>query len=280
MNSMQKRVAVVPGWVMAVMLCLTPVAGYSAGGASVALQSANISPNDQGAIQRGAKYFVNYCMGCHAAGYVRYQLLENTGLSAAQIKENLIFDGSKVSGLMKTALPTQDAATWFGGPAPDLTLTARIRGGADWIYTYLKGFYTDPERPMGVNNTLFNNVGMPNVLWELEGIKAPVYRYAVKQQGRLDQTFADEAEAIQYAQQQGSDYTVSKVIDHLTLEQPGQLSAAEFDQVARDLAAYLTYIAEPMKQERQQLGWWVLLFLSLFTTLAYFMKKEWWKDIH
>jgi ubiquinol-cytochrome c reductase cytochrome c1 subunit len=280
MSCITKLARAIPSIAIATVLGLTPLIGNSAGGPNVALQKANVNPNNQAAIQRGAKYFVNYCMGCHSAGYVRYQILENSGLSAAQIKDNLIFDNSKVSSLMKTALPTQDAETWFGGPAPDLTLTARIRGGEDWIYTYLKGFYTDPNRPMGVNNTLYKNVGMPNVLWELEGIKEPVYRYNVKYDGHLDKQFTDEAEAKQYMLQKGSDYMLEKAVDHMVLTKPGKLSEAEFDQVAHDLAAYLTYIAEPMKQERQRMGWWVILFLSLFTVLAYFMKKEWWKDIH
>jgi ubiquinol-cytochrome c reductase cytochrome c1 subunit len=265
----------------AAALCyLMPTIGYTAGGSNVPLLDAQVNLNNQAAIQRGAKYFVNYCMGCHAAEYVRYQLLENTGLTPQQIKDNLIFDGGKVSDLMKTALPQQDAVTWFSGPVPDLTLTARIRGGADWIYTYLKGFYSDPSRPLGANNTLYPNVGMPNVLWSLEGIKSPVYRYQVKHQGILEREFTDEAAAVAYMEQQGSGYKLEKVVDHLVTTQPGSLSEAEFDQVARDISAFLDYIAEPMKQERQQLGWWVLLFLSVFSTLAYFMKKAWWEDIH
>lgn len=266
--------------VAAVLCYLVPALAYPAGGSHVPLLDAQLNLNNQAAIQRGAKYFVNYCMGCHAAEYVRYQLLENTGLTAQQIKDNLIFDGGKVSDLMQTALPQQDAVTWFSGPVPDLTLTARIRGGADWIYTYLKGFYTDPARPLGANNTLYPNVGMPNVLWSLEGIKTPVYRYQVKHQGTLEREFTDEAAAMAYVQQQDAGYKLEKVVDHLVTTQPGTLSETEFDQVARDISAFLSYIAEPMKQERQQLGWWVLLFLSVFSTLAYFMKKAWWQDIH
>ena len=280
MTYISQLMRTMPRIAAATFLCLAPIIGYAAGGPSVALESANINLDNQAAIQRGAKYFVNYCMGCHSASYVRYQLLENTGLSAEQIKDNLIFDGSKVSSLMKSALPKQDAETWFSGPVPDLTLTARIRGGSDWIYTYLKGFYSDPNRPMGVNNTLFKNVGMPNVLWELEGIKEPVYRYDVMHNRDLVKQFSDEAEAIQYMELQGADYRLDKMVDHLVTTKPGLLSVSEFDQVARDITAYLTYIAEPMKQERHRMGWWVILFLSLFTTLAYFMKKEWWKDIH
>ena len=251
----------------------------AAGGSNVPLEAANISLNNTAAIQRGAKYFANYCMGCHSAKYVRYQLMTTVGLTEDQIKDNLIFDGSKVGGLMTIAMPENDAAVWFGAPAPDLTLEARLRKGADWIYTYLKGFYSDSSRPMGVNNTLFKNVGMPNVLWELEGIKEAVYRYEVHQDGAVLASFDKEADAkTELAKYEGA--KLEKVVDHLVQTQPGQLTPAEFDQVARDLATYMTYIAEPIKQERQRIGIWVVLFLSVFSLLAYLMKKEWWKDVH
>ncbi len=261
-------------------IALTPITAWSAGGPSVALEQANIDLNNHAAIQRGAKYFVNYCMGCHSAKYVRYQLMEKVGLTTEQIKNNLIFDGGKVGGLMTNAMPEKDAAEWFGGPAPDLTLTSRIRGGEDWIYSYLKSFYTDPSRPMGVNNTVFKNVGMPNVLWELEGIKEPVYHYAVIHDGHTEKVFDHEEDAKNYIREHGKGYKLEKVVDHLEITRPGQLTSTEFDQVARDLATYLTYIAEPMKLERHSLGLWVILFLTVFTILAYMTKKEWWKAIH
>lgn len=255
---------------------MAPLMASAAGGGSVSLEKAHIDLTDHAAMQRGAKYFVNYCMGCHSASYVRYQLMKEIGLSEEQIKDNFIFDDGKVSGLMTTAMPEEDAAEWFGAPAPDLTLTSRIRGGEDWIYSYLKGFYADPSRPMGVNNTVFNNVGMPNVLWELEGIKEPVYHYQVVHDGHLVKSFENEAEAKAYAQEHGEGYQLKKEIDHLAITHPGKLTPAEFDQVARDLATYLTYIAEPMKLERHRLGFWVILFLVIFTLSAYLTKKAWW----
>ena len=261
-------------------LALLPLAGMASSGGPE-LQKANIDLNNHAAIQRGAKMFVNYCMGCHSAKYVRYKLFGEVGLSEDDIKNNLMFTDGKVGDLMKIAMPEEDAGKWFGAPAPDLTLTARIRhGGADWIYSYLKGFYTDPSRPMGVNNTVFPNVGMPHVLWTLQGINDPVYKYEVHHDGHSVAAFDTEAEADAYVKEHGEGYRLERVVESLKVAQAGSLTPAEYDQVARDLATFLTYISEPMKLERQRMGVWVVLFLIVFTVIAYLMKKEWWKDIH
>lgn len=262
-------------------LALLPLTGMAAGGGNVHLEKANIDLGNHAAIQRGAKFFVNYCMGCHSAKYVRYKLFTEVGLTEDDIKNNLIFTDAKVGDLMKIAMPEAAAGNWFGAPAPDLTLTARIKsGGADWLYTYLKGFYTDPSRPMGVNNTVFPNVGMPHVLWDLQGVQAPVYKYEVHHDGHVVASFDTEAAADAYVKEHGEGYRLGRVVAGLELVQPGSLTQAEYDQVARDLATFLTYISEPMKLERQRMGVWVILFLMVFTVLAYLMKKEWWKDVH
>jgi len=271
---MKKLIAVIS-------LALLPLAVTASSGGPE-LQKANIDLNNHAAIQRGAKTFVNYCMGCHSAKYVRYKLFTEVGLTEDDIKDNLMFSDGKVGDLMKIAMPEEDAAKWFGAPAPDLTLTARIRhGGADWIYSYLKGFYADPTRPMGVNNTVFPNVGMPHVLWELQGVQNPIYKYEVHQEGHTVASFDTEAEADAYLKEhQGGEYRLERVVEGLEETQSGSLTPAEYDQVARDLATFLTYISEPMKLERQRMGVWVVLFLVVFSVLAYLMKKEWWKDIH
>ena len=262
-------------------LALLPLTGMAAGGGNVHLEKANIDLGNHAAIQRGAKYFVNYCMGCHSAKYVRYKLFTEVGLTEDDIKDNLIFTDAKVGDLMKIAMPEAAAGGWFGAPAPDLTLTARIKsGGADWLYSYLKGFYVDPSRPMGVNNTVFPNVGMPHVLWDLQGVQAPVYKYEVHHDGHTVASFDTEAAADAYVKEHGEGYRLERVVAGLELVQQGSLTAAEYDQVSRDLATFLTYISEPMKLERQRMGVWVILFLVVFTVLAYLMKKEWWKDIH
>ena len=237
-------------------LVLLPLTGFASGG-EVHLESANIDLGNEAAIQRGAKLFVNYCMGCHSAKYLRYKQLTKVGLTEDDIKKNLIFGDAKIGDLMTIAMPESDASKWFGAPPPDLTLMARLKhNGADYIYSYLKSFYTDPTRPMGVNNTVFPNVGMPNVLWELQGIQHAVYE-EVEHEGKTH-----------------------KVVTGVELGKPGSLTPAEFDGVVRDLATYLAYISEPVKLERQALGIWVLLFLAVFTVIAYLMKKEFWKDVH
>ena len=268
--------------IIAVMaLALLPITGMAAGGSSVELEKANIDLRNHASIQRGAKLFVNYCMGCHSAKYVRYKQFTEVGLTEDDIKENLMFAGGKLGDLMTIAMTDEDAASWFGGSAPDLTLTSRIRpGGEDWIYTYLKSFYIDPSRPLGVNNTVFPNVGMPHMLWEMQGIQAPVYKYEVHHGRRTVAVFDTEAEADAYMADKDDDYRLERVVDHLELVQPGNMTPAEYDQVARDLANFMTYIAEPIKLERQRMGIWVMLFLVVFTVLAYLMKKEWWKDVH
>ena len=240
-----------------VVLTALPLIGQAAGGGGHELQAANIDIGNQAAIQRGAKMFVNYCMGCHSAKYVRYKQLTEVGLSEETIKYNLMFAGGKIGDQMTIAMPEQDAANWFGAPPPDLTLIARIKhGGPDWLFSYLKSFYTDETRPLGVNNTVFPNVGMPNVLWELQGIQKAVFK------------------------EENHDGHIVKLVDHLELAQPGSLTPAEFDSAIRDLVTFLAYIAEPVKLERQAIGIWVILFLVGFTVLAYFLKKNYWKDVH
>jgi len=234
-------------------LALLPIVGF-ASGAEPELESADIDLTDKGSLQRGAKYFVNYCQGCHTAKYFRYERLQDFDLSLDEIKQNLIFGDSKPGEHMTIAMPEVDAAEWFGAAPPDLTLTARLKhNGADWLYSYLKGFYADESRPMGVNNTVFPNVGMPHVLWELQGVQQAVYK---------------------------EDGHGNKVVDHLQPAVGGSMSAEEYDGVARDLAAFLVHIAEPMKLERQRIGIYVMLFLLVFFVVAIMLKKEFWKDVH
>ncbi len=234
-------------------LALLPLTGFAAGG-NVALESADIDLTDHASLQRGAKYFVNYCQGCHSLQYFRYERMQDFGLSKEQIENNLIFGGHKIGEQMKTSMPALDAAEWFGTAPPDLTLTARLRkGGADWIYTYLKGFYADESRPFGVNNVVFPNVGMPHVLMELQGVQ--------------EATIETDAHG-------------NKHVAALKLAKPGRMSVEEYDQMARDLSAFMTHVAEPNKLERQRLGIWVMLFLLVFFVVAIMLKKEFWKDVH
>ena len=167
---------------------------------------------------------------------------------------NLNFTGGKFGEQILTAMPAEGAAEWFGTVPPDLSLTSRVRGG-DWIYSYLKSFYIDEERPLGWNNTVFPNASMPNVLWEMQGVQRPVY-------GSTDAATGEPA------------------IDRLEVAQPGSMDGAQFDQAARDITAFLEYAGEPIATKREALGVWVMLFLAFFTFLAWLLKKEYWKDVH
>lgn len=262
-------------------LVLAPVAGFAAGG-HVELEKANIDVSNHAAIQRGAKMFVNYCMGCHSAKHVRYKQLTEVGLSEDDIVENLMFLEGKIGDQMTIAMPSEQAAKWFGAPPPDLTLIARIKhGGADWLYSYLKAFYVDESRPLGVNNTVFPNVGMPHVMWDLQGIQHAIYKYAVTHEGHAVETFGERGAAEAYLDEHGGEhYKIEKVVDHLELVEPGRMTPDEYSAAVRDLVTFLAYIAEPIKLERQRLGIWVILFLIVFTILAYLLKKEYWKDVH
>jgi ubiquinol-cytochrome c reductase cytochrome c1 subunit len=262
------------------LIMLVPGMAFAAGG-GVHLESANINLDNDAAKQRGAKYFVNYCLGCHSLKYERWQRMQEFGLSIDDIKEHLMPANAKPGDLMTIAMKTGDAQAWFGNPAPDLTLEARLRG-TDWIYTYLKSFYLDDSRPFGVNNRVFDKVGMPHVLWELQGFKKPVYRYDVTMKGHVEQSFESEAEAEAFIREHGEhgDLKINKVVHELAVASEGQLDEAEYDKVVRDIVTFLAYMAEPVKLERQRLGIWVLLFLALLFVSAYLLKKEYWKDIH
>lgn len=227
-----------------------------ASGAEVHLDHAPVNLNDQESLQRGARVFVNYCLNCHSAGYMRYNRMQDLGLSEAQIKDNLLYAAEKPGELMHVAMRTADAKAWFGAPPPDLSVITRSRG-ADWVYTYLRSFYRDDSRPTGWNNTVFDKVGMPHVMQELQGHLAPVYRTEKTEDGKEHH-----------------------VVDHLELVKPGKLTQAEYDALVGDLANYLDWMGEPAKGDRMQIGLAVLLFLGIFYVVAFYLKKEFWKDVH
>lgn len=222
---------------------------------SVALDKAPINLNNQASLQRGAKLFVNYCLNCHSANYMRYNRLADIGLSDEQIKDNLLFAAEKVGETMRVAMPKAEAKEWFGVVPPDLSVEARART-ADWLYTYLRGFYRDDSRPTGWNNVAFANVGMPHVLWDLQGQQVLKTDTVVDAHGEKTER------------------------SRLVVDQPGKLSPAEYDAAMADLVNYLVYMAEPAQVKRQQLGVIVLLFLGLLFVVSYYLKKEFWKDVH
>ena len=242
--------------IIALLITLMPALGLAAGG-GVHLDKADVNLHDQASLQNGAKLFVNYCLSCHSAAYMRYnRMAKDLGLSDEQVTKNLMFAADKIGETMTVSMPADEAKKWFGTKIPDLTVVARARG-ADWLYTYLRTFYLDASRPWGVNNATFKDVGMPHVLWELEGLKEPVY-----------ETHKDH---------EGNE---TKHIVKYEIVQPGKMSAAEYDNAVRDLVNFMVYMGEPAKLSRYNIGVWVLLFLALLFVVSYAMKKEFWKDVH
>jgi len=224
---------------------------------SVHLDHAPIDPNNQASLQRGARTFVNYCLSCHSAAYMRYNRLKDIGLSDAEIKSNLMFAGEKVGDTMTVTMPKRDAKSWFGATPPDLSVQARAyANGPDWLYSYLRGFYRDDTRPTGWNNTVYDKVAMPHVLWQLQGEQTLKVQKIVDEHGH-------------------------EVEKHtLVLTKPGVLEPAQYDAMVADLVNYLVFMGEPAKGLRLQLGLIVILFLGLLFIVAYYLKKEFWKDIH
>ncbi|HSD99473.1 MAG TPA: cytochrome c1 [Burkholderiales bacterium] len=247
------------------LLCV-PLAAAAAEEVKLDRLPADVSPHDAISLQRGAHVYVNYCLGCHGAAYMRYDRLREFGLTDQQIRDNLILTGAKVGDLMKNAMDPKESREWFGTPPPDLTVIARSRAsgagsGADWLYSYLRGFYRDPSRPSGWNNVVFTNVSMPHVLWQLQG----------------EQVLKTEVRSIP----RGSKGEVEKYeVQRLVLEKSGSMSAAEYDRMVADLVNFLVYMGEPSRQSRIDLGIYVLMFLGVMFVFAYLLKKEYWKDVH
>jgi len=239
-----------------VLLVLFSSQLYAAGG-HIELQSATIDLNNKASLQRGAKYFVNYCLSCHSAKQLRYsRMAKDLEISPELVELNLMFTGDKIFDGMTISMRPEDAEKWFGVNPPDLSLIARSRG-PDWLYTYLKSFYIDEERPFGVDNALFPKVGMPHVLADLQGLQKAVYIDVENEDG-----------------------TVKKVMDRLEIEKQGRMNEREYDKAMNDLVNFMTYMGEPAKLERQRLGWKVLAFILVMMGVFYLLKKEYWKDIH
>ena len=236
---------------------------------TIRLHHMHAQSSDYASLQRGARLYVNYCLGCHSLQYMRYSRLaqdigivdKSNAIDESRVKNNLVFTDDKIFDTMRTAMDPKQAAKWFGVAPPDLSVISRVRG-VDWLYTYLLSFYRDPKRPFGVNNALFPDVAMPNVLAPLQGEQVPYY---VTESTNVADN-ADNTEQI-------------KRLDHLTLRTLGQMDAADFDSAVMDLVNFLAYVGEPAQIERKHLGPWVLLFLALFTGLAYCLKRAYWKEI-
>ena len=229
-------------------LLVTGMSVHAEEGGGLMKSGANVG--DQASLQRGARLFFNYCVGCHSLKYVRYsRIAQDLNLSEKDVMQNLNFTGARFDDPVISHMPAESAATWFGKDPPDLSLEVSAKS-SDWVYTYLNSFYLDPHSPIGWNNTALPNAAMPFPLWELQGMQT-----AEKKPG------TDE-------------------VEKLVLSKPGKLTPAQFQQATRDLTSFLEYASEPAALQRHHYGVWVILFLAFFTFLAYLLKKEYWKDVH
>jgi ubiquinol-cytochrome c reductase cytochrome c1 subunit len=238
---------------LAIAALLTASQSFAAGGA--VLDHAEFDPGNKASLQRGARNFMNYCSGCHSAKYVRYKTIgKYLDLSEEQLIENLMFNAEKTFETISTAMPAGSAERWFGTPPPDMSLMARAKG-ADYVYSFLRGFYLDPDSPTGVDNRVLAGTSMPHVLWELQGYQKALF----------------------------SSHTEGDVTSHsfegFELVIDGTMEAEDFDEFVADTVNFLAYIAEPIRSERRKLGVWVLMYLIFFWILAVMLKKQIWKDV-
>jgi ubiquinol-cytochrome c reductase cytochrome c1 subunit len=207
------------------------------------LEKAPIDLSDQPSLQKGARTFINYCLNCHSAKYMRYNKLLDIGLSKKDIKDNLLFTGNEIGDPMEISMSVKESKQWFGATPPDLSVVARSRG-SNWIYSYMKGFYRDSSREIGWNNVVYVNSSMPNILWELQG-----------------------------------EQELDKDTGKLNIIKPGKLNQKEYDAVITDLTNFITYMSEPGQLKRKKIGFYVVGFLLLLLALTIKLKKEFWKDI-
>ena len=245
-------------FVIAVMML--PAIAVASSGAH--LYEAPIDINDKESLKRGAQAFGDYCYSCHAASFMRFnRIAKDLEMEEQEVRDMLIHtrgkkgNPTKIGDLMKVSMTDDYAKNAFGTAVPDLSLAARARG-ADWIYTYLRSFYVDESRPTGFNNAVFPDVGMPHVLWSLQGLQEPVYKTVVHGDVEVEE------------------------LSHMESIQAGKLSRVEYDMFLGDLTNFMVYMAEPIQLERRSMGWKVLLFLIVFFGFAYALKKEYWKDVH
>ncbi|MCA0324112.1 MAG: cytochrome c1 [Proteobacteria bacterium] len=244
---------------LALVLGLSGGAQAATGG--IAWDKAPVNTTDLASLQNGAKLFVNYCLNCHSAAFMRYNRLQDIGLSELQIKDNLLFTTEKVGDTMKSAIDPRQAKAWFGANPPDLTLIARSRAGAggsgaDYLYTLLRSYYRDPSKPTGWNNLAFANIGMPHPLWQLQGERRPVFE--------TQESHGHEVQAFTGRWEQGT---------------AGTMTPLQYDQAVGDLVNYLQWMGEPTQNKRVKIGVWVLLFLLLCTIIAWRLNAAYWKDV-
>lgn len=234
-----------------ILLLMLPFSVMAAGG-GIELDDADIDLTDNASLRRGAKSYVTYCLGCHSAKHIRYlRMSYDFEIDEDTVLNEIAPEGAGIFDEMHSAMNAQDAEKWFGIDPPDLSLIARSRG-ADWLYTYLRSFYVDKSKILGVNNAVHKDVGMLNPFWQIQGLQQPVFK----------------------------NISGHETLTMVKMSEPGTMTTKEFDQLVNDLVNFLVYIGEPHQLERQRIGKYVLFYILLFIAVAYFLKKEYWKDIH
>jgi ubiquinol-cytochrome c reductase cytochrome c1 subunit len=247
--------------ILGLLMAAGLVVGAQANEGGMAWDKAPVATNDLVSLQHGAKLFVNYCLNCHSAAYMRYNRMRDIGLTEQQIKDNLVFATDKVGDTMRAAIDPKQAKAWFGANPPDLSVIARSRSGAggsgaDYLYTYLRDYYPDDTKATGWNNLVFPSVAMPHVLWELQGLRKPVY---------------------ETKEEHGHEVEVFKGWEQIT---PGTLTPLQYDQAVGDLVNYLQWMGEPAQNTRVRVGVWVLIFLLFATFVTWRLNASYWKNVN
>jgi len=243
-------------------------------GPELRLEPAPVNRLDMESLQRGARTFVNHCLNCHSAKFMRYNRLTDLGLTEQEIRDNLILGNAKIGDTMTVAMTAADARAWFGKQPPDLSVISRVRG-SDWLYNYFLGFYRDGASATGWNNLVFPNVGMPHVLWDVSGTQKLVTK-------EFDSHAEAQGAALAAKRLAGVAPTPGHkyVLSTLEIETPGTMTPGQYRAYAADLVNFLGYLGEPARNQRINLGMIVLLYLGILFVFAYWLKREYWKDIH
>lgn len=272
--------------VLTIAIWFAPLIAWGAGAVTTPMSANNDLTNTK-SLQNGAKIFVNFCLGCHSLQFMRYsRLAEDIGLDPDLVAEHLMFTTDKIGDAMTIAMEAEDASGWFGVPPPDLSVIARARG-TDWLYTYLTTFYEDPDpaRPFGVNNVMFPDVGMPHVLWPLQGVQS--YMRAERPENAVSEHVVDiEPDVTGYklrtavTTKNGDSTSTTYVTDSLETTIPGAMTPAEFRKTVRDLVNFLDYVGEPIKVTRVQVGYWAIILLAVFALVTRALYKDYWRDVH
>ncbi len=264
-----KVVGVIAGLLVLIFL---PLKAVGAGGGhecgTIECDEVELDFRDKASLQRGAKLFANYCMGCHSAQYSRWgRVAQDINVPDEMVMENLVFTDQQIGGLMKSAMTEEDGKEWFGTAPPDLTMATRVRS-PEWVYTYLRNFYKDDSRPYGVNNRVFPDVAMPHALLDLQGLQECAPGPVKASNGGIKE----------------DPLTGDPILDDpcgtFELATEGSMSPEEFDDAVYDLVNFMGYMAEPMRADSQRIGVYVLLFLAFLLVWVWLLNREYWKDIH